>query len=379
MWLRTARRYWPGSRYVDAVGSTMIDFGGDKDYTVAAVRAAPAHAPPEFRKPLVLAETNTEYDGRVAWLRDLRRMLRGMPWVRAVMWSQLPSRGKAHRAGAGGIVDWDVQRDPPAAAALRRIIEDGVRWRAATELADGATADRARARGPRVPGALPPRPRGRRPRGRARAGREPSRGARDARAARVEVEPGRRDARCRGRGRRLYDYVDHLADGGAPAVDARRPRRRRRHGELGRPARRRRHRRARPSRTTVDEPDDGDEPDAGDADDARRADEDEDDDEDEDEQDEDEDEDEPDEEEPDEVGPDIDDLTDDEVVEDEPRRVRRARRADGDEHDAPTTATTSPTSATSTPSTPATTPRASRSRPGWPARRSGAGSRPSCP
>ena len=34
-WLRTARRYWPGRRYVDAVASTMIDFGGDKDYTVA--------------------------------------------------------------------------------------------------------------------------------------------------------------------------------------------------------------------------------------------------------------------------------------------------------------------------------------------------------
>ena len=34
-WLSNARRYWPGSRYVDAVGSTMIDFGGEKDYTVA--------------------------------------------------------------------------------------------------------------------------------------------------------------------------------------------------------------------------------------------------------------------------------------------------------------------------------------------------------
>jgi hypothetical protein len=126
VWLRTAHRYWPGSRFVDAVGSTMIDFGGDKDYTVArfAPRLRTLHR--EFGKPIVLAETNTEYDGRVAWLRDLRTMLRGMPWIRAVMWSQLPSRGKAHRAGAGGIVDWDVQRDPPAAAELRRIIGDGV-------------------------------------------------------------------------------------------------------------------------------------------------------------------------------------------------------------------------------------------------------------
>jgi hypothetical protein len=126
-WVAGARRYWPGARYVDAVGSTMIDFGGAKDYTVArfAPRLRKLHA--EFGKPVILAETNTEYDGRVAWLRDFCRMLGGMPWVRAVFWSQLPSRGKAHRTGSTGVVDWDVQRDPPAAAQLRRVVEDGVR------------------------------------------------------------------------------------------------------------------------------------------------------------------------------------------------------------------------------------------------------------
>ncbi len=75
----------------------------------------------------MLTETNTEFDGRVGWLEDLRRMLRRMPWIRAVMWSQLPSRGKVHRAGRNGRVDWDVQRDPDAAAVLGGIIEDGVR------------------------------------------------------------------------------------------------------------------------------------------------------------------------------------------------------------------------------------------------------------
>ena len=38
--------YWPGRRFVDAVGSTMINFGGVKRYPVAALRAAPARAPP---------------------------------------------------------------------------------------------------------------------------------------------------------------------------------------------------------------------------------------------------------------------------------------------------------------------------------------------
>ena len=125
--MNNVRRYWPGRRYVDAVGSTMIDFGGDKDYTVArfAPRLRSLHA--AFGKPVILAETNTAYDGRVAWLRDLRSMLRRMPWIRAVMWSQLPSRGKAHRTAAVGVVDWDVQRDAPAAATLRAIIDDGIR------------------------------------------------------------------------------------------------------------------------------------------------------------------------------------------------------------------------------------------------------------
>jgi len=125
-WRRTLRRYWPGRRYVDFVGSTMIDFGGMKDYAVGefAGRLRALHR--SYRKPVVLAETNTEFRGRVAWLRDLRAMLRGMPWVKAIMWSQLPSRGKVQQRGAG-VVDWDVRHDPAAAAELRRIIEDGLR------------------------------------------------------------------------------------------------------------------------------------------------------------------------------------------------------------------------------------------------------------
>jgi len=73
-------------------------------------------------------EVRFDFSGRVAWLRDLRRMLQAMPWIRAVMWSQLPSRGKVQQQGTG-IVDWDVQQDPDAAAQLRGIIRDGLRPR----------------------------------------------------------------------------------------------------------------------------------------------------------------------------------------------------------------------------------------------------------
>jgi hypothetical protein len=126
VWLENLRLYWPGRQYVDYVGSTMIDFGGSKNYPVArfAPRLRMLHE--EFGKPIVLTEVNTEWRGRVVWLRRLRLMLRGMPWIRAVMWSQLPSRGNAHRP-SDGLVDWDVQRDPTAAAELRNVIVEGTR------------------------------------------------------------------------------------------------------------------------------------------------------------------------------------------------------------------------------------------------------------
>ena len=126
MWRATLRRYWPGRRYVDFVGTTMIDFGGAKDYPVGRFAPRLRALRQIYRKPMLLAETNTEAQGAVAWLRDLRNLLRGMPWIRGVFWSQLPSRGKVQQTGTG-VVDWDVRSEPAAAAELSAIIRDGVR------------------------------------------------------------------------------------------------------------------------------------------------------------------------------------------------------------------------------------------------------------
>jgi hypothetical protein len=125
-WLRRLHTYWPGRDYVDVVGSTMINFGGRKDYSVArfAPRLRALHS--LYRRPVVITEANTEYRRRVAWLRQFRQMLRTMPWINAVAWSQLPSRGKAHLKSIGNL-SWDVQRDPASAAVLRSIIEDGLK------------------------------------------------------------------------------------------------------------------------------------------------------------------------------------------------------------------------------------------------------------
>src|SRR5215208_1491118 len=79
-WRAGLRPYWPGRRFVDLVGTTMINFGGTKEYPVArfAPRLRALHR--EYAKPIMLAETNTEAAGAALWLADLRRLLAGMPW-----------------------------------------------------------------------------------------------------------------------------------------------------------------------------------------------------------------------------------------------------------------------------------------------------------
>jgi glycosyl hydrolase family 26 len=124
-WLENVKRYWPGAAYVDDVGSTVINFGGPKIYAADRFAARLRDLHRLYRKPLILTEVNTQYGGRVRWLRGLRSMLQKMPDVKAVAWSQLPSRGAAQMNRAGDM-HWDVQTDPASRAVVRGIVEDGL-------------------------------------------------------------------------------------------------------------------------------------------------------------------------------------------------------------------------------------------------------------
>ena len=106
------RRYWPGRRYVDLVGTTMIDFGGNKDYPVRAFAPRLRALRRLYRKPIVLAEANTEAPRRRrAGCGDLRPHARAdaVDPRRLLVAAPEPRQGAA--AGTG-IVDWDVQRVP---------------------------------------------------------------------------------------------------------------------------------------------------------------------------------------------------------------------------------------------------------------------------
>jgi Glycosyl hydrolase family 26 len=123
-WKRRLRLFWPGRRWVDFVGSTMINFGGRKNYPIARFYPRLLGLRLTYRRPLVLTEVNTSFTGRVRWLRGLRRMLNRRPWIRSLAWSQLPSRGQATLKNVGNL-NWDIQKDRPSARVIRAIIQDG--------------------------------------------------------------------------------------------------------------------------------------------------------------------------------------------------------------------------------------------------------------
>jgi mannan endo-1,4-beta-mannosidase len=123
--MKSVRPYWPGSAYVDAIGSTMINFGGAKVYGVGRFEPRLRALHEKYAKPVMLTEVNTQYGGRIPWLRDFGAMLQRMPWLTGVAWSQLPSRG-AQQMNKPGDLNWDIQLDPAGSAALRTIIDDGL-------------------------------------------------------------------------------------------------------------------------------------------------------------------------------------------------------------------------------------------------------------
>jgi hypothetical protein len=110
----------------------MINFGGSKRYAVKGFEPRIRALHRSYSKPVFITEVNTHYGGRLTWLENFRSMLHRMPWIKGVVWSQLPSRGAAQMKHPGVLhwdadLHWDVQADPASAAVLRGIIEDGLR------------------------------------------------------------------------------------------------------------------------------------------------------------------------------------------------------------------------------------------------------------
>lgn len=115
-------RYWPGRRYVDIIGTTMINFGGPgHTHPVGSYEQRLRQLHHLLRKPVMLTEVDTEQQGRVAWMGHLARYAAGTRWLRGVVWSQDPSYGASHMRT--GNMSWQIWQDksPRAQQAFREL------------------------------------------------------------------------------------------------------------------------------------------------------------------------------------------------------------------------------------------------------------------
>ena len=147
-WWRQLHAYWPGRQWVDAVGSTMIDFGGKKRYTVARFEPRLRELHRRFGLPVMLTEVNVDFGG-LPWLRDLRAMLAlhavdqcrrlvaaAEPRQAAPDRDRRPRLGRAPRSRLGGA----APRDHRGRLAPGGRLSGGVARPPGARAGDGATA-----------------------------------------------------------------------------------------------------------------------------------------------------------------------------------------------------------------------------------------------
>lgn len=113
--------YWPGRSDVSYVGNTVIDFGGRRHtHTISQFAPALAWAHKTLRRPVMLTEVDTQFAGRVTWIDQLAAYAAATPWLKAIVWSQLPSYGAAHMRV--GDLRWQVATDTGGSKAALRAV-----------------------------------------------------------------------------------------------------------------------------------------------------------------------------------------------------------------------------------------------------------------
>ncbi len=112
--LRNVRRYWPGSRYVDVIGSTLVQF--KSNYKPVPWLLDRIGLLRSYGKPIMLTEVKVYRPMRYDWLEDLRCGLARRPWITGVIWSETRSRAQAEGKANG--MEWSILTDRRARAAV---------------------------------------------------------------------------------------------------------------------------------------------------------------------------------------------------------------------------------------------------------------------
>jgi hypothetical protein len=117
-WEHDIQQYWPGARYVDVLGMSLLRFAQGNSVSFYLDQLALAHE--LFGRPTMISEANVAYGLSIPWLTQLRAGLAALPDNEGFVWSQAPSQQEA-RDPASGDMDWDARRDPAAASLLASI------------------------------------------------------------------------------------------------------------------------------------------------------------------------------------------------------------------------------------------------------------------
>ena len=108
-WQNNLMAYWPGAKYVNEIGTTLINFGGTDAHAVDQFTQRIDLVHQLLKKPLMLTEVDTDKQSRSQWMLDLAKYVGQTRWIRAVVWSQQPSYGAADMKT--GNMKWQVYTD----------------------------------------------------------------------------------------------------------------------------------------------------------------------------------------------------------------------------------------------------------------------------
>ena len=117
-WEQKIEQYWPGRRYVDVLGMSLLRFAQGNSVSFYLAQLALAHE--LFELPTMITEANVAYGLSIPWLTQLHDGLSDLLFNQGFIWSQAPSQQEA-RDPASGDMDWDARKDPAAAALLASI------------------------------------------------------------------------------------------------------------------------------------------------------------------------------------------------------------------------------------------------------------------
>lgn len=115
--------YWPGPRYVDYVGLTMLNFGGTKSRTVEDFVERFDLCETVYSKPIIATETNTAWSDRRRFFGDLARLVATDNPFSAIILSQPPvSRGQQNLVTDENM-QWSIGQDIESALLVKQIQE----------------------------------------------------------------------------------------------------------------------------------------------------------------------------------------------------------------------------------------------------------------